>query len=196
MFVHCFAEASNDTLRFVTKTKPAKKAPHSSAKEPQAAPTKKRKSAPARRLPENFVHIGITPPNLAKDTDAQRLDELLSDREGRPSTIVLSQLPWLKQRTSYRAGHHMMTHGLREHANHPEVEVCNVPGVLVRPIAQILNEIADYVLNSGRQLKPGQTMSLTPVDDPFLGVLSFRRIQPGKGGSDHTEDVFRVIFLR
>ncbi|MCS6899635.1 MAG: DUF4261 domain-containing protein [Polyangiaceae bacterium] len=150
----------------------------------------------SHRDPEDFVHIGITPPDLAGDTKAQRLDAQLANTETRPGPIALSKLPWLKQNLAYQAGYHLMTHGLMEHANHPEIEVCNVPGVLVRPTAAILNKIADYVLNSGRKIRPGETMSLTPQDDPFLGVLSFRRIRPGKGGMDHEQDVLRLVFLR
>lgn len=191
----------------MTKTKPATGNPKPRAAnakskavakpKPKAKPAaEKRKAQPKRRLPEDFVHIGITPPDLADDSDAQRLDNLLANRDSRPDPLSLAKLPWLKQNIAYRAGYHLMTHGLQEHADHPEIEVCNVPGVLVRPLAQLLNEIADYVLNSGRKLKPGETMSLTPSDDPFLGVLSFRRVRPGKGGMDHERDVFRLVFLR
>ena len=199
-------------LRGVTKPKTStgngkSKKPAKVAEPTKAAkavkPTKPTRSTKAvkaaestRKDPEDYVHIGITPPDLADDTEAQRLDGRLASAETRPGPVALSMLPWLKQNVAYRAGYHLMTHGLKEHADHPEIEVCNVPGVLVRPAAALLNEIADYVLNSGRKIRPGETMSLTPQDDPFLGVLSFRRIRPGKGGMDHDQDVLRLLFLR
>jgi hypothetical protein len=180
------------------KTAPSK-APKKTSK--KAAPKKsatarggQRKASPGSA--EELIQINITPPDLASDTDASRVDGLLADRASRPGPIALSKLPWLRQNVAYRVGYHMMTHGLQEHAGHPEIEVCNVPGVLVRPMGTILNQLAAYVLTTGKKLLPGQTMSLTSSEDPLLGVMSFRRIRPGKGGMDHEVDVLRLLFLR
>lgn len=149
-----------------------------------------------RRDPQQLIRIGITPPSMSDDSEARRVDEQLANQATRPGPIALSKLPWLRQNVAYRVGYYMLTHGLREHANHPEIEVCNVPGVYVRETGRILNHIADYVLNSGGVLKAGETMLLSPDDDPFMAVVSFRRIRPGQGGMDHGEDVLRVLFLR
>ncbi len=187
------AAASSDKAPKPASSKARKPA----ASEGKPAGGKARKPAQARHKdPEELIHIGITPPNLANDTEAQQLDTRLATPTTRPGPIALSKLPWLKQNIAYRAGYHMMTHGLQEHAGHPEIEACNIPGVLVQSTANILNQIADYVLNSGNKIRPGDTMSLTPQDDPFLGVLSFRRIRPGQGGMDHDQDVLRLLFLR
>lgn len=189
------SKASKSTTGGKAPKPAAGKAPKPAAG--KAAGGKAKKAAKTRHKdPEELIHIGITPPNLADDTEAQQLDTRLATPATRPGPIALSKLPWLKQNLAYRAGYHMMTHGLQEHAGHPEIEACNIPGVLVRSTANILNQIADYVLNSGNKIRPGDTMSLTPQDDPFLGVLSFRRIRPGKGGMDHDQDVLRLLFLR
>lgn len=150
-----------------------------------------------RRDPLELITIGVTPPHMAPDTEAERVDRAIARRETRPSPMALSKLPWLKQQYAYRVGYHMLTHGLREHASHPELEMCNVPGAFVQPAMQLMNHICDYILNGGGVLKHGEAMSVGPSDDEELAAhIGFRRIRPGKGGMDHEVDVLRITFLR
>lgn len=51
------------------------------------------------------------------------------------------------------------THGLDKHGL-PELEVRGVPLFLAEDAVVLLNEISDYLLNSGNPVKPGQTMQV------------------------------------
>jgi hypothetical protein len=157
------------------------------AKTTRTTATKRR-----RRDPRRLVMIGITPPDLAPGTAAARLDRRLAARATRPKPAALAKLPWLSQERAYRAGYYLLTHGLRRHAGHPEIEVCNVPGVLLRAAQDLLNDVAEFVLNDGR-VRDGETMLLG--DDP-LAVVGFRRIGPRQSGTVHARAVLRVVFLR
>lgn len=145
-----------------------------------------------RRDPRRLVLIGITPPDLAPGTTAARVDGRLAKRATRPGPTALAKLPWLSQDRAYRVGYYLLTHGLRRHAAHPEIEVCNVPGVLLRAAQDLLNDVAEFVLNDGR-VKDGDTMMLG--DDP-LAIIGFRRIGPHQAGTVHDRPVLRVVFLR
>jgi len=145
-----------------------------------------------RRDPRRLIMIGITPPDLAPGTAAARLDRRLAARATRPKSAVLAKLPWLSQERAYRVGYYLLTHGLRRHARHPEIEICNVPGVLLRPAQDLLNDVADYVLNDGR-IKDGHTMMLG--EDP-LAIVGFRAIGARQSGTVHDLPVLRVVFLR
>lgn len=168
-------------------------------KRPTKKPTRTRTASPRkktqRRDPLKLIRIGITPPSKAEDAEAQRVDARLANKATRPGPSALSKLPWLRQDLAYRIGYYMLTHGLREHADHLEFEVCNVPGAYVRETQRMLNHIADYVLNSGRAIKPGETMQVSSSDDSLMAIVSFRLIQPGEGGMDHERDVLRLVFL-
>jgi len=145
-----------------------------------------------RRDPRRLVLIGITPPDLAPGTTAARLDRRLAVKATRPGSLTLAKLPWLAQDRAYRVGYYLLTHGLRRHASHPEIEVCNVPGVLLRATQDLLNDVAEFVLNDGR-IKDGDTMLLG--DDP-LAIVGFRRIGARQAGTVHSRPVLRVVFLR
>ena len=145
-----------------------------------------------RRDPRRLIIIGITPPDLAPGTAAHRLDRRLSARATRPRPAALAKLPWLSQERAYRVGYYLLTHGLREHARHPEIEVCNVPGVMLRAAQDVLNDVADFVLNDGR-VKDGETMMLG--EDP-LAIIGFRTIGARQSGTVHDRPVLRVVFLR
>jgi hypothetical protein len=153
----------------------------------RATPARRR-----RRDPRKLVLIGITPPDLAPGTAAARIDRRLAARATRPAAAAIAKLPWLAQDRAYRAGYYLLTHGLRRHARHPEVEVCNVPGVLLRAAQDLLNDVAEFVLNDGT-IKDGDTMLLG--DDP-LAIVGFRRIGPHQSGTVHARPVLRVVFLR
>lgn len=153
--------------------------------------SKRSRPVPKHRDPRSLITIGITPPELAPDTEAGELHDRLARRATRPPMHIISRLPWMSQARAYRAGYYLMTHGLGEHAHHPELEICNVPGAFVGAAADMLNEIADYVLNVS-PVHPGETLQL--YDDPFA-VVGFRRIPPGTSGTVHDDDVLRVTFL-
>jgi len=145
-----------------------------------------------RRDPRRLVMIGITPPDLAPGTAAARLDRRMAARATRPKATALAKLPWLSQERAYRVGYYLLTHGLRRHARHPEIEVCNVPGVLLRAAQDLLNDVADFVLNDGR-VQDGDTMMLG--EDP-LAIVGFRQIGARQSGTVHDLPVLRVVFLR
>jgi hypothetical protein len=145
-----------------------------------------------RRDALELVSIGMTPPELAPGTDAFRVNAKLSNRWTRPKPETLAKLPWLSQDDAYQAGYYLLTHGLREHADHPEIEVCNVPGAFVPSAMRLLNHLADYVLNDGRL----STAETTMVDSEPLAVVGFMRIAPQARGTVHDEEVLRVVFVR
>ena len=145
-----------------------------------------------RRDPRRLVMIGITPPDLAPGTTAARLDRRMAARATRPQGAALARLPWLSQERAYRVGYYLLTHGLRRHARHPEIEICNVPGVLLRAAQDLLNDVADFVLNDGR-VNDGDTMALG--EDP-LAIVGFHQIGARQSGTVHDLPVLRVVFLR
>ena len=139
--------------------------------------------------------IGVTPPSMADDTEAAAFEAKLGDAATRPGTVALSRLPWLRQDRSYRIGYYMLTHGLRQ-AGHREIEVCNVPALYVGATRDLLNTLADHILNDGLKLRHGDTMGLGDPGSPFSSIVGFRRIRPGEHGSDHGVEVLRLLFLR
>ena len=145
-----------------------------------------------RRDPRDVITIGITPPQLAPESEACALHNRIGNRETRPEPHALAELPWFAQDRAYRAGFYMLTHGLREHGEHAEIEVCNVPGAYVRATMQMLNGLADYILNDGGRFAHGETMQLS--SEPFAAI-GFRTIAPGESGTDHDLEVLRVHFL-
>jgi len=178
------------------KAAPAKAAPAKAAPKAKAAPAKaKAKAAPkakAHRDPYELITIGITPPELAPKTDAYELNSKLADRATRPKPEALAKLPWLAQDVAYRAGYYLLTHGLREHADHPEIEICNVPGALLDASQRVLNTLANYALNHGR-FAHGEVMV---VSENPLAVIGFMRVGPRERGTVHDGEVLRVVFLR
>ena len=154
------------------------------------------KKEPARRNPIEDITIGVTPPHMAEGTEAFAVDRKMGDRATRPGTVALSRLPWLRQDRSYRVGYYMLTHGLRQATGHREIEVCNVPALFVRSTMELLNTIADGILNDGLKLRHGATMLIGDPSDDFAPIVGFRRIRPGEHGSDHEVEVLRLLFLR
>jgi hypothetical protein len=170
----------------------AKKKP--AAKEPRAAATrvaKKKKPAPKKKKAIDTITVGITPPWLAEGSMAADVYKLFGSKSTRPTPAELSVFPWFRQDEAYQIGYYLLTHGLREQCNHPEIEICNVPGVFVGAANQLLNTIADYVLDGGK-LKDGESMEMT---SDLLKVVAFREIKPGTHGTDHDRPVLRVLFL-
>lgn len=71
------------------------------------------------------------------------------------------------------------THGM-DRAGFPELEVRQVPGYLAEPASELLNILCDYMLSSGKRVKPGEVVAVSPR-------TSFRLIepQPMPGDEDH-----------
>lgn len=188
------------------KKKAPPRKPTSKQPTPKAAPKRpvRKKPAPKKPAPEkakaaakrrdvfSLVTIGITPPELAPDTPAYELNGRLANRSTRPTPEELADLPWLAQDRAYRAGYYLLTHGLRKHAGHPELELCNVPGAMLASAQGILNHLSDYVLNE-RAFSHGEVMMLS--ENP-LAVVGFLKIAPQERGTVHDGDVLRVLFLR
>lgn len=151
-------------------------------------PTPKKK---ATRKAVDTITIGVTPPWLAPDSKAHDTYKLVANKATRPSPEELSSLPWMQQDEAYRAGYYMLTHGLQQHADHLEIELCNVPGALVAAGMKLLNSLGDYVLG-GAKLQDGETMQM---QGESLSVIGFREIAPGTSGTDHGGPVLRVVFL-
>mgnify|MGYP000970555168 CR=1 FL=1 len=146
----------------------------------------------AKAAPSAAGGLGITPPELAPGTAAHRLNKKLARKDTRPKPEELAKLPWLSQDRAYAAGYYLLTHGLQEHAKHPEIEVCNVPGAMLPQAMRMLNVVADYVLG-GTPVASGEVMILS--EDP-LSVVGFLGIAKGARGTDHDRPVLRVVFLR
>jgi hypothetical protein len=165
------------------------------AKKPSAQKkSAKKKSARANKAPRRAVDtitIGITPPWLAPDTMASDAYQLIANKATRPSTEELATFPWFRQDEAYQIGYYLLTHGLREQASHPEIEICNVPGVFVGAAQGLLNWIADYVLE-GNTLDHGESMQM---EGKVFTVIGFQKIDPGTSGTVHDAPVLRVIFL-
>jgi hypothetical protein len=175
-------------------TKPTSKTSKTS-KASKANKTKKSAAAAAeaeRRDVYDLVTIGITPPELAPDTEAYDLNATLANRATRPAPEEIAVVPWLAQDRAYRAGYYLLTHGLRMHAEHPELEICNVPGALLNAAQSLLNHLADYVLNH-RSFAHGEVMMLS--ESP-LAAVGFMTVGPHERGTVHDVDVLRVVFLR
>ena len=144
------------------------------------------------RDPQKLITIGVTPPQMAPGTDACARRDRFWDGEARPSTEELLGLPWLNQRHAYQVGSYLRTHGLRKHARHLELELCNVPGAMIPGAMSLLNMLAEYVLNSGKELRDGQTLQL---GGQYETVLAFREIAPGSDPLlPHEVPVLRVLF--
>ncbi len=172
---------------------PAKAAAKPAKPTSAAKPAKGAKPARAKkRRAVDLVTIGITPPELAPGTAAHRLNKKLARKDTRPKPEELAKLPWLSQDRAYAAGYYLLTHGLREHAKHPEIEVCNVPGAMLPQATRMLNVVSDYVLG-GTPVAAGEVMILS--EEP-LSVVGFLGVPKGARGTDHDTPVLRVVFLR
>jgi hypothetical protein len=170
--------------------KPAKKPAAKPAKKPAAKPAKKPVAKPANNGPA--FTIGITPPELAQATEAERFDLSVRSPKTRPTGTALTKAPWLAQDKAFRVGFYLLTHGLAAHG-HPEIEMCNVPGALLEAATALLDHLGSYVVDDGAKLASGEAMMVS--EDP-LAVIGFERVPPGKGGTAHDVDVLRVVFLR
>lgn len=149
----------------------------------------KKTSKPPRAV--DTITIGITPPWLAPETMASDVYQLIANKATRPPAEELATFPWFRQDEAYQIGYYLLTHGLREQADHPEIEICNVPGVFVGAAQGLLNWIADYVLE-GNKLDHGESMQM---EGQVFSVIGFQQIEPETSGTVHDAPVLRVLFL-
>jgi hypothetical protein len=179
-----------------TKKKATKKSAVKKSAAKKSAPKKKAGSARTTakkktRKAVDTITVGITPPWMAPDTMASDVYQLIANKATRPTTEELATFPWFRQDEAYQIGYYLLTHGLREHANHPEIEICNVPGVFVGAAQGLLNWIADYVLEGGK-LDHGESMQM---EGKMFSVIGFQQIEPETSGTVHDAPVLRVLFL-
>jgi hypothetical protein len=170
-----------------TKKKATKK---KATKKPRARASGSTKK-PKKKTAVDLITVGITPPWLAPESMAETTYKMFGNKATRPPPEELAVFPWFRQDEAYQVGYYMLTHGLREHADHPEIELCNVPGVFIPAATGLLNWIADYVLEGGR-LAHGESMQMS---DDYLKVIAFKEIAPHSEGTDHDNPVLRVMFL-
>jgi len=71
------------------------------------------------------------------------------------------------------------THGLSKHGL-PELEIRGVPLFLADDAVRLINDISDYLLNSGKEVKVGQTMQLGP-----MCIIRFQTSIPIIGDEEH-----------
>lgn len=138
-----------------------------------------------------LVEIRVTPPELLPGSPAKALDRRLADTRRHPGAETFAETPWFSQAEALQAGYHLLTDGLRENLDHPELEICNVPGAFVPEALRLLEVVAGYVLD-GTRLDPGEMMLL--AERP-KAMIAFMRVEPGERGSAHEEDVLRVVFV-
>jgi hypothetical protein len=163
------------------------KAPKSAGRAKASSPARK----PARAKPRT-LQIGITPPEMAPRTAALKTWRALSSDKTRPSMLEIAKLPWLAQDRAYRVGYYLLTRGLSEHAAHPELEMCNVPGAFLEAAGDLLLGIGNAILEGSLHLADGEVML---VEESPLSVIGVRSIAPGKEGTVHDAPVLRIVFL-
>jgi hypothetical protein len=99
---------------------------------------KSTKAAKAKGKAKVLVRIGIVPPEATPGSKAQQLGERLNRVDTLPKARELARVPWFSQGRPFQAGYHLLTQGLRAHADHPELEMCNVPGAFVAEALRLL----------------------------------------------------------
>jgi hypothetical protein len=164
------------------------------AKKTPAKPARKAAAKPARKPAAKKVklQIGITPPELAEGTPAEKVFRGMASPKTRPSIEQIAKLPWMAQDRAYRVGYYMLTRGLTEAAAHPELEICNIPGAMLEASGDLLMMLGQAIINGELKLADGEVMLL--AEDP-LAVIGFKQIAPGKEGTVHDAPVLRIVFL-
>lgn len=75
------------------------------------------------------------------------------------------------------------THGMSKFKL-PELEIRNVPLFLAGAAGNLVNDIADYLLNSGKKVSVGETMDV----GGSLGLIRLQKSIPIKGDEEHFAD--------
>lgn len=130
------------------------------------------------------LQILHTPATLAGDHEAgaerERLLAASSGGKGFGPELLaeLRSGAWLGGEAWQRGGY-FTTAGLREAVGHPELALLNVPGAFAPMAQQLLNEVGEYVLDSGARLSSGEILALT---HPRFGemVLTFQHLAIGE----------------
>jgi hypothetical protein len=101
---------------------------------------------------------------------------------------------WLGGEAWCRGGY-FTTSGLRDQAGHPELALLNVPGAFAPMAQQLLNEIGEYVLDSGARLAAGEVFALTHPRFAEM-VVTFALLSPGELSSpEFGEEMLLVLPL-
>jgi hypothetical protein len=128
------------------------------------------------------LHILHTPATLASDHEAGAERERLraASTGGRGfSPELLAELrsdAWLEGKAWHRGGF-FTTSGLREQAGHPELVLLNVPGCFAPMAQQLLNEVGEYVLETGARLCNGEIFALSHPRFAEM-VVTFQHLAP------------------
>jgi len=130
------------------------------------------------------VQVAVETPNFP---DAPGHAELqgIGSGDDRPPMAELAGRPWLTQRGQAR-GARLVTVGLGVYAAHPELELQNLPTMLVEPGVRLLKELAGYVLAGGR-LEDGDIVQMR---DALPCLVGFHHVDDDGG-----EERVRVVFL-
>jgi hypothetical protein len=130
------------------------------------------------------LQILHTPATLAGDQEAaaERERLLAASRGGKgfgPELLAeLRSGAWLGGDAWHRGGY-FTTSGLREAVRHPELALLNVPGAFAPMAQQLLNEVGEYVLESGARLGSGEVLALTNPRFAEMAV-TFEHLAPGE----------------
>lgn len=132
---------------------------------------------------EEPVSVVVIPPALAEGTPAQARQAALAeasrnDRDTLPA--LASELPWLAPDAPFACGYYLRTDGLHALTGAPELELINVPGAFVRAAADLLKQLARYVLTSGSMLEDGQVLAL----DGSRAMVLVKAAPAGEGAAD------------
>ncbi len=129
------------------------------------------------------IAVLYTPAGLADGEEAgEELDRISKDRAaGRGlSKEMLKELRasgWLRQ-ARWRRGGYFTTNGLRATTGNPDLVLLNVPSAFAPWALQLLNHVADYLLETGVQLEPGEVFAFSDPKFPDMAV-AFDLVEPG-----------------
>ena len=130
------------------------------------------------------VQIAVQTPN-EPDAPGHALLQAIGSGDGRPSVAELATSAWFTQQEQIR-GSRLATIGLGTYAAHPELELLNVPTMLLEPAVRLMKELAGYVL-AGGAVRDGDVMQLR---DSLPCLVGFAEASTPEG-----ETVVRVMFL-
>ncbi len=116
--------------------------------------------------------IEVTRPSVEWAAGHREFTEVIR-RETRSGAVELAERAWLMQDREVR-GAAVVTRGLMEAYDHPELSMLNVPGVFVRAAVGLVDRIARFVAEGNRVLG-GETLGIgddgvafTLPDEPDL----------------------------
>jgi hypothetical protein len=136
-------------------------------------------------MAEEAPHVVVlySPPGLADGDEAgEELDRISKEIAGgrqldKEALTELRASGWLRQ-VRWRRGGYFTTTGLRNATGNPDLVLLNVPGAFAPWALQLLKHIADYLVESGARLQPGEVFALPDPGFPDMAV-TFDLIEPG-----------------